>query len=231
MADGQDDAGAKKALLWISILTGAISLLAFLGVKSWADLEDRIDGGPGGATATSTTSPRQDYTVEQSTPSPRAAPTVDPTHEAFKKVSPGDCLNAFADPYQILEWSQDVPSVVDCDRTDAYMRVTRVASSAETCRSNALNAETWWSHISGGEAIYLCLERQLRVGECVLGKADNGGISITGHGMTTSWGCGKGVVPKIFTYILQITALTNGACPTGSYSWDFRGGKLCARVA
>ncbi|MEN3611516.1 hypothetical protein AAH979_18380 [Plantactinospora sp. ZYX-F-223] len=164
----------------------------------------------------------------------RPTPTPDPTREAFEDISAGDCLDAYMDPYDASEWSEDVPNAVDCDRTDAYVRVTSVEDSASDCNSDALDAETWWKYSAGGNAIYLCLERQLRVGECFLAEVseeDAKRVAISRHGLMTSWQCGKGTVPRDFDYILQVTALTNGDCPRNSRSWDdFRGGKLCARV-
>jgi hypothetical protein len=233
MADEQGSA-QPKASEWIGILTGLITILAFLGFANWSELEAWLQSDGTGASrvtaistiGTSSGFPPLDYTTEHPTP------IVDPTRRAFEKISPGDCLNAYMDPYQSLEWSQDVPVVVDCDRTDAYLLVTRVENSADDCRADALDGETWWRYPGAGAAIYLCLERQLRVGECVLGKKnDQDTISINGHGLMTSWGCGKDTVPKDFDYILRITALTNRVCPADSSSWDFRGGQLCARVA
>ncbi|MFA1541418.1 hypothetical protein [Actinomadura monticuli] len=56
-------------------------------------------------------------------------------------------------------------------------------------------------------------------------------MSITGHGLMTSWSCNKDTVPKGFNYILQFTGYYASTCPDGSRRWeDFRAGVLCARV-
>lgn len=190
MADKQG--GAKpKASEWIGILTGLITILSFLGFANWSELKAWVqDDGTGASRVTATSTigtssglPPRDYTTQQPTP------IADPTRRAFEKISPGDCLNAYMDPYRILAWSQDVPAAVDCDRTDAYIRVTRVENNADGCRADAGDGETWWRYLGGGETIYLCLERQLRVGECILGqKNDKGTISVNGHGLMTSTG-------------------------------------------
>ncbi|TDC35553.1 serine/threonine protein kinase [Kribbella albertanoniae] len=212
-----------------------IALLAFLALVGWAIFNnnrketrssDTSAGGRVTATAMSTSS------RPTAIPTPtRPTPTTDPTRKAFEKIAAGDCLDAYMDPYKLAEWSRDMPTAVDCDRTDAYMRVTVVGDSATRCRTKARDAGTWWHYPGGGEVIYLCIERQLRVGECILGyKGSKDSVETSAHGLMTSWGCDKTTVPKGFDYILQVTALTKNACPSGSRSWEFRGGKLCARI-
>ena len=111
--------------------------------------------------------------------------------------------------------------------------LTGVEADAEGCRSEAKDAESWWRYSGEGDPIYLCLERRLRVGECFLGLRDDDDpedIAINGHGLMTAWECGRSTVPKAFDYILQVIALTNADCPSRSFAWSFRGGKLCARI-
>ncbi|GAA2426023.1 hypothetical protein GCM10010191_43140 [Actinomadura vinacea] len=179
--------------------------------------------------------PDSPATAQVSSPRPSATepstPAPDPTYEAFDEVSSGDCLDAYADPYDFLEW-RDLPNVVDCDRSDAYVRVTGVHRSLGECDADDLEGEDQWGYSGGGDRIYLCLERQFRVGECFLGEKGEreGRIYITRHGLMTSWDCGKNTLPKKFDHVLQVTALTSGRCPSGSLSWDFRDGNLCARA-
>ncbi|GAA1790889.1 serine/threonine-protein kinase [Actinomadura chokoriensis] len=167
-------------------------------------------------------------------PTSSPSPTPNPTFEAFDEISVNDCLDAYEDPYELGEWSEDMPRAVSCDRSDAYVRVTGVEDSSGGCDSNALDGETWWrSPWHDGEAIYLCLRRQFRKGECFLGKkgSKKGIPAISGHGLMTSWSCDSDRVPKKFTYILQFTGYYESRCPDGSWRWtDFREGVLCARI-
>jgi hypothetical protein len=40
-----------------------------------------------------------------------------------------------------------MPSAVDCDRTDAYVRVTSVGHSVSDCDTEGVDGETWWSYL------------------------------------------------------------------------------------
>ncbi|MFF5264686.1 protein kinase [Actinomadura viridis] len=214
------------------VVVGVLLLAAFVWSLS-NDRDEPVSPGAAGTRTTATSAPTRTSGIGGGSVLRTRTPTPDPTREAFEEISAGDCLDAYKDPYDSTEWSEDMPDAVDCDRTDAYVRVTMVADAPGDCDSDPLDGEASWSHHRGGESIYLCVERRLRVGECFLGeKSENKGrISITGHGLMTSWGCGKSTVPRAFDYILQVTGLTNGDCPSGSRTWDFRGGNLCARVS
>jgi hypothetical protein len=180
--------------------------------------------------SSSTSDDDDDYSTPTRT---RTTPTVDRTHEAFEDISKGDCLDAYKDPYDYSEWSVNVPTVVDCDRPGAYVEVTGVGDSSGDCHTEEWYEGTTWRSSSGGETIVLCIDRNLRVGECILGlKSETPGkIAMTRHGLLTSWGCGKSTVPRDFDYILQVTAITSGDCPSGSRSWDYLDGRdLCLRV-
>jgi hypothetical protein len=202
------------AALVVAVLIAAIVVFV-VGRK------DRTDAS-GSGTAQASTS----RTSDEETPTP------DPTYEAFAAISVGDCLDAYMDPYEIDEWSEELPRAVGCERTDAYVRVTKVTDG--TCDNTLLDGEATWNYSGGQRPIRLCLERQFRVGECFLAVKNpkTGKPRINYHGLMTSWGCGKSTVPTDFNFILQVTGLTNGTCPSDSYTWeDFRGGNLCAKVS
>ncbi|GAA4630823.1 hypothetical protein GCM10023196_057710 [Actinoallomurus vinaceus] len=212
------------------------ALLIVAAIWFIADHKGRT-AAAGSGIASATASPTSGAGSESPTSDPTSSadptPTPDPSLEAFEAISAGDCLDAYMDPYEFDDWSEHLPSAVDCDRTDAYLRVTRVLDDdGGDCDAKALDGESTWSYVGGGKTIRLCLERQLRVGECFLGLkgSQKGRIAINNHGLMTSWGCDKSTVPKAFDYILQVTGLTNGDCPSDSRSWDFRGGNLCAKV-
>ncbi|KAB2339214.1 serine/threonine-protein kinase [Actinomadura rudentiformis] len=163
------------------------------------------------------------------------SPTPDPTYEAFDQISVGDCLDAYKDPYDSTEWTKTMPNAVSCSRSDASLKVFGIEDSSSSCDAEALDGESWWrSPTHDGDNIYLCVRRQFRQGECFLGKkgSTSGRVAITGHGLMTSWGCGKSTVPKGFNYILKFTGYYESRCPTGSRTWDnYLKGVLCARVA
>ncbi|TDD79866.1 hypothetical protein E1293_22045 [Actinomadura darangshiensis] len=189
---------------------------------------------PSETPSTSRTSDLTGDTDSTRSPSRSPSPTPDPTFDAFDAISVGDCLDAYQDPYDSDEWSEEMPDAVSCGRSDAYLKVTGVEDSSSSCDSEALDGESWWrSPTHDGDTIYLCVRRQFREGECFLGKTGSkkGRIAISGHGLMTSWSCSKDTVPKGFKYILQFTGYYESRCPDGSRRWDdFRRGVLCARV-
>ena len=164
----------------------------------------------------------------------RPTPTPNRTYEAFDDISVNDCLDAYKDPYDSSEWSENIPTAVSCGRSDAYVKVTGIRDSSSECDAEPLDGESWWrSPTFDGDNIYLCLRRQFREGECFLGVrgSKKGKIAINGHGMMTSWSCSKSTVPRDFDYILQFTGYYKSSCPDGSRKWSgFRLGVFCARV-
>ena len=227
--------------------SGPAVVAAVLGVLLIATLiafaaNDR-SGGSGGTASTSSSTATSSPTStesgdgepsESSEPSESPTPTPDPTFEAFDAISIGDCLDAYKDPYDSSEWSEAKPTSVSCGRSDAYVEVVGVEDTSSGCDTEPLDGEsTWRSPTHDGETIYLCVRRQFRDGECFLGEkgSEKGRVSISGHGLMTSWGCGKSTVPRDFDYILQFTGYYKSRCPEGSRRWsDFRKGVLCARV-
>ncbi|MFA1548974.1 serine/threonine-protein kinase [Actinomadura chokoriensis] len=218
-------------------VAGVIGVLAVVLLIIFAAKHDD-SGTPsnvsGNSTPSSSWSPSSRWTPSPSDTEYTPTPTPDPTWEAFDEITVNDCLDAYEDPYDASEWSEDMPNAVACGRSDAYVQVTGIRSSASACSSEALDGESWWSSpTNDGERIYLCLRRQFREGECFLGKngSAKGKVAITGHGLMTSWSCNKNTVPRGFNYILQFTGYYESTCPDGSLRWDdFREGVLCARV-
>ncbi|GAA0594098.1 serine/threonine-protein kinase [Actinomadura livida] len=163
-------------------------------------------------------------------------PSPDPTRKAFEKISKGDCLNAHRSPEDSDEWSKAKPRAVSCGRPDAYVRVTKVADDSSDCADGdgEIDGELWWSYGEEPDEIALCVTRQLRVGECFLATdgAEENTVSISNGDLMTSWPCGKRPLPGSYDHILRVTALTGGACPSAprSVDWEYRGGKLCARL-
>ncbi|QFG22614.1 serine/threonine-protein kinase [Actinomadura sp. WMMB 499] len=224
---------------------GPAAAVGVLLIALLVALSDRdASGGSGNAgSSASTASPSSTRTSEGtsgtsgglgSTRRPSPSPTPDRTYEAFDDISVGDCLDAYRDPYDSDDWSESMPSSVSCGRDDAYLKVYAIRDRSSECDAESLDAESWWrSPAHDGDRIYLCVRRQFQKGDCFLGKegSEEGRVSVNGHGLMTSWGCGKDTVPRDFDYILQYTGYYESRCPSGSRRWtDFRKGVLCARI-
>ncbi|WP_433475911.1 serine/threonine-protein kinase [Spirillospora sp. CA-142024] len=221
----------------VAVAVGVVGIVLIALLIALTDKSGSKGVNAANATSTPTETPSTSETTgltsdDPSTPSP--TPTPDPTYEAFDAISPGDCLDAYEDPYDSSEWSEDEPNAVSCGGGNAYVKVTAVEEDASSCDSEALDGESWWrSPTYDGDTIYLCLRREFKEGECFLGKkgSEEGKVAITGHGLMTSWGCNKNTVPREFDYILQFTGYYESQCPSDSKRWDdFRLGVLCARV-
>jgi eukaryotic-like serine/threonine-protein kinase len=218
-------------------VVGVLLIALFIGV-----LANRGSHGSRNAGSSSSPSPTSETTSSDPSDEPSTStsssptPTADPTFDAFDAVTVGDCLDAYQDPYDSSEWSEDEPNTVSCGSGSAYVEVYDIEDSSSGCDYEPLDGEDYWrSPTHDGETIYLCLRRKFRDGECFLGKkksSDPGRVFITGHGLMTSWGCGKDTVPKGFNYILKFTGYYESRCPEdGSRKWSgFRRGVLCARV-
>ncbi|GAA2624956.1 serine/threonine-protein kinase [Actinomadura fulvescens] len=231
--------GRPSALPGLGVVAAVVGVLLVVVLIALAGA-DR-SGGSSNAGSTPTGTPSE-------SPSPSRAssftsgsrntygpsPTPDPTYDAFDEISVGECLDAYQDPYDSSDWSETMPNAVSCSRSDAYLKVFRIEDSSSACNAEALDGESWWrSPTHDGDNIYLCVRRQFREGECFLGKRGSkpGRVAITGHGLMTSWGCGKSTVPKGFNYILKFTGYYKSRCPSGSRTWDnYLKGVLCARV-
>ncbi|WUI01453.1 serine/threonine protein kinase [Spirillospora sp. NBC_00431] len=223
-----------RALAAAAAAVAGVLLIAFVvwAIADGGD-EPRASGGETTSPPVSTapTTPRT-----SSTESARSTPSADPTRKAFEKISAGDCLNAYQTPWKSDEWSKAMPTAVGCGRTDAYIKVTKVAKEASDCSGTSpgdLDGSLWWEHGEEGNTITLCVERRLRTGDCFLGregpKEDT--VAISNGDLMTSWTCGKRP-PEGYDYVLRITAFTAGGCPSGGrrVDWSMRGRTLCVRI-
>ncbi|MGW0783492.1 serine/threonine-protein kinase [Streptomyces sp. NPDC002913] len=191
-----------------SSVVGVIVALAVLALILW--LANRPDTGSdpentgsGSSTATATATGISTGTGTGDEPGPTLEPTPDEEDEAFGAVSSGDCLTAYDDGYG--DWSTETPEAVDCDASDAYLRVTSADSGVSGSDCPDGSGESYWTH-SGSEPEFsttLCVERQFRVGECFVAKRE--GDRMADARLMTVWSCGKDTVPQGYDVILQIT--------------------------
>ncbi|MFG2091451.1 serine/threonine protein kinase [Spirillospora sp. NPDC048824] len=222
---------------------GAAAVVSVLLVAFafWAIADDRDEPAGSGAAAQATTPRTSDTPRTPPSPTPSAdaasaSAAPGPTRKAFEEISAGDCLDAHRDPHDSDKWSKGKPNAVPCGRSNAYVRVTKVADDVSDCTDGdgEIDGELWWSYGEEGNQIALCVSRQLRVGDCFLGTdgPDEDTVSISNGDLMTSWPCGKRPLPGSYDHILKVTALTGGECPPArrSVDWSYRGGKLCVRL-
>ncbi|MFB4306571.1 serine/threonine-protein kinase [Actinomadura sp. GTD37] len=180
------------------------------------------------------TTPPTPTPVPQESDTASPTPTPDPTRKAFQRISAGDCLDAHQD--ESGDWSRGKPRAVGCGRSDAYLKVYKVADDTADCRNGSpgdLDGELWWSHGEEGNEIVLCVRRQFRPGECFLATEDEeeNTVSVSNGDLMTSWPCGD-AAPGGHDVVLRVTAYTSGACPSGGrrVSWDLGSRTLCTRI-
>ncbi|WP_219509717.1 serine/threonine-protein kinase [Nonomuraea ceibae] len=217
----------------------AVAGLLLVAFAAWAI----VDQGQAPATSKAIATAQQTPTSPASTPQPSetdsatdsATPTPksDPIRKAFEKISAGDCLDAYERPTG--GWNRSKPRAVGCGRSDAYVRVRKVADDSSECISDYdLDGGSWWSYGEQPNEIALCVQRQFRVGDCFLARKgeDKDSVAISNNDLMTLWPCKVGSAPGAYDYILRVTAFTSGACPPGGRraSWEIRGRTLCTRI-
>lgn len=230
--------GVAAAVVGVIIL-----LIAAIWYGNAHDSHDSANSGTSPAASVSATPSLGDSytpdpettTSEPDTPTPApATPTADPTADAFAAISVGDCLDAYEDPYT-SDWSKDLPEAVDCDRMDGYIRVTSIGDSPSDCGDDL--GQSYWDYTDGeGNSTYLCVDREIHVGDCILGTQNGSHVSLNTAGLMATWDCDSDKVPRGFNYILRITNYWDtgsDSCPAGSFTWDnvFGVGYLCAENA
>ncbi|MBP8538608.1 hypothetical protein [Streptomyces sp. MK37H] len=133
-------------------------------------------------------------------------PTVapDPTEEAYRAVSPGDCLAVYDTGYG--DYNTQLPAPVDCGAGNAYMWVSAVRSGGGACRQGP--GQNYMSYTSRGRTTALCLTRQFKVGYCLLAKQTGSGQQARMNaGLMTVVDCDAKRVPVRYNRILHITGV------------------------
>lgn len=133
------------------------------------------------------------------------APPPDPTEEAFKAVSPGDCLKLW---HTGSEWSSTTPIKADCDSQDGVMWVSSVKNSTGACPSGPGLSYLYYQG-SSGDTTALCLTRQFKEGYCFLGKQEGSGsgAKITDANLMSLVECTASQVPSPWNQIMHITGV------------------------
>ncbi|WP_413801010.1 hypothetical protein [Streptomyces iranensis] len=135
-----------------------------------------------------------------------ATPTVapDPTEEAYRAVSSGDCLAVYDTGSG--DYNTRMPTPVDCDAGNAYMWVSAVRSGGGACRQGP--GQNYMSYTSRGRTTALCLTRQFKVGYCLLAKQTGSGRQARMNaGLMTVVDCDAKRIPVRYNRILHITGV------------------------
>ncbi|MEU3778082.1 hypothetical protein AB0F11_33765 [Streptomyces sp. NPDC032472] len=97
------------------------------------------------------------------------------------------------------------PNTVPCDAWNAYYRVTKVVPTGTECPGPPNGGSAEWVHHGGSPDITLCIDRQFRVGDCVLGDG-NGGKLDTIH-LLEGWNCADSRIPSGRDHLVQISRI------------------------
>ncbi|MBE1584118.1 hypothetical protein ACFPOI_29065 [Nonomuraea angiospora] len=131
-------------------------------------------------------------------------PEPDPTEDAFRSVSAGDCLPIYRTGYSD-DWSQPKPpEPVSCRGNYAGLfYVTRTGGSGLICPNG--RAEDSWRYYSAmsRQTTTLCLRRIWVKNYCVL-AIDSGNQSLS-FGLSTAVGCNADRVPKPYNRIMVVS--------------------------
>jgi hypothetical protein len=183
------------------------------GGSSGDTLSDTGDGGSGSDSSSTST---DGFTSSDGgsgssgdapdTDPPTTTPAPDPTEDAFKAVSTGDCLPVYDTGRggTTVDWSTDVPpQPVSCGST-GYAGLLRVTStSGGVCPSG--EGQTWWSYTAAsGDSTKLCLSRIFVKHYCLLGKQSGDTISI---GALTAVDCHATRVPVPYNQVMWISGV------------------------
>jgi hypothetical protein len=213
VAGASDDHSTAKLWALFGGIASVLSILTWLGVSNAAELKDLLADSPPSSSSpapyTPPTGHTRDYrdTSEGSTdsdPEP-STPTPDPTEEAFKAISAGDCLAVYdtgRGGTTSIDWSVDVPpDPVSCAGEQALVQVTATDTACPTSYG-----KSYWSYQSAttGNTTKLCLTRIYHATYCMLGRQSGDSISL---GMMTSVACRREPVPAAYNQIMHITGV------------------------
>jgi len=210
---------------WVGLLVGAV----IIGLLIWQPWDKKDDdssesspqptysyglasGGSSGDTSSGSddSSSSSSGSSDDYEPAPEtSSPEPDPTEDAFKAVSVGDCLDVVDTGYggkEKYDWSEEEPNTTPCSTA----RV-RVYSTSDDCDS-AQDQATWsYYSTSSGERTALCLEGEYHRGDCLLADNDGNSASIA---MLSSVNCTDRQVPSAYNDIFVITAIYRATAST-----------------
>ncbi|MFE7408854.1 LppU/SCO3897 family protein [Streptomyces laurentii] len=168
------------------------------------DSGDSGDSGSSRGSGTSDTSETPDAgqgSDDKPDPGP-TTPPPDPTEEAFKARSPGDCLPLYDTGRggdTRIAWNVNVPPApVSCSDGRALVRVT---ATDTTCPTG--DGKSYWSYqsVTTGTTRTLCLSRVYHAYYCLLGRQSGDSITL---GPMTAVACRREPVPVPYNQIMHI---------------------------
>ncbi|MFE9724147.1 hypothetical protein ACFYQ5_11285 [Streptomyces sp. NPDC005794] len=191
-----------------------LSILTWLGASNAAELKDLLADSPPSSSSPAPYTPSptvhtpvspdtSEGSTDKSVPEP-TTPTPDPTEEAFKAISAGDCLAVYdtgRGGTTSIDWSVDVPpGPVSCAGEQALVRVTATDTACPTSYG-----KSYWSYRSAtGNTTKLCLTRIHHAAYCMLGQQSGDSISL---GVMTAVACRREPVPAPYNQIMHITGV------------------------
>ncbi|WP_051732017.1 serine/threonine-protein kinase [Kitasatospora phosalacinea] len=199
--------GSGRARIGVAcavLVLGLLTAFAFTGLPSFSHPQaDATASSPATPTPTPTPSPTPSPSPSSTptpspppSPSPTPSPTPNAVGQAFAAVREGDCFHVGdGDPSDFgLGQPNDTfkPDLVPCDAWNAYYRVTKVVPTGTECPGPPNGGSADWVHEGGPPDITLCLDRQFRAGDCVLG--DGEGKLDTIH-LLDGWNCSDSDTP------------------------------------
>ncbi|MFF3733391.1 hypothetical protein ACFYXM_24510 [Streptomyces sp. NPDC002476] len=196
-------------------IASVLSILTWLGVSNAAELKDLLADSPPSSSSPAPYTPSSNAHTpdnpgtseggtDESDPEP-STPTPDPTEEAFKAISAGDCLAVYdtgRGGTTSIDWSVDVPpDPVSCAGEQAQVQVTATDTACPTS-----HGKSYWSYQSAttGNTTKLCLTRIYHATYCMLGQQSGDSISL---GMMTAVDCRREPVPAPYNQIMHITGV------------------------
>ncbi|MFI8497534.1 serine/threonine-protein kinase [Streptomyces sp. NPDC085524] len=207
-------------LVWIGAACAVLGLLA-VAVAGLDFYKRHAAATSSSPTSSHTSTPSPTRTASPTpTPTPSASsspspststsptPSQDAVSRAFMAVREGDCFHVGDGNPSDFVYSQPndslKPDVVPCDAWNAYYRVTRVGPIGPECPGPPRGGSAEWTH-QGPPDVSLCVDRQFRVGDCVLGNAKGGELDSVQ--LLDGWDCADARFPSGYDHRVQITQI------------------------
>ncbi|MHA5051874.1 protein kinase domain-containing protein [Streptomyces sp. SD15] len=172
-------------------------------------------GGNLGDTDTDSSSVSSSGGFDDTEPEPEPSSLEpDPTEDAFKAVSYGDCLDVVDTGYGGLskfDWSEEEPNTTSC----GYGTRVKVTGTTDDCTSGVGKATWSYYSTSSGERTALCLTGQYHQGDCLLAKHEDNDV-LSSIAMLSSPNCTDRRVPAAYNEILVVTDVYRATAGAGA---------------
>ncbi|WP_053161096.1 serine/threonine-protein kinase [Streptomyces caatingaensis] len=148
------------------------------------------------------------------TPRRSQSPASDPTEDAFRAVSAGDCLAVYdtgAGGRSAYRWSTRVPRKVSCGGQWAgLVRVTSTGAGGDSCPTAMGQASWTYASSVTGRTTRLCLTRVYLKDYCLLGERSGDSVAI---GAMTAVDCRAQRVPVPYNQVMHLSGVYRAPPP------------------